>query len=286
MAKAVARTEASTRSQLALTDEMPDFMAEDKGRGSENIGTDDISVPRIKLMQGTSPELVTFDELRQGEFWHTANEHNLGTKFLAVPVYRDKRYILWRPQDSGGGILARADDGKTWLPANAKFEVVLDSKQGGETVIWETKPTVEESGLAMWGSSNPKDPNSPPAATLMYNFVLAFPNNPGLAPAVLTFQRSTVKTARNLLGTMKTRQMPIFGQVYEFSSVNATNKDGKAFKSIAPRLAGMLSDKNLYVAYRSMHESFVKAAVQIRDIETLQGEADEENADVAGRPAY
>jgi hypothetical protein len=272
-------------SHLALTDEVPEFMSGDAGKGLESVGAEDVSVPRIKLMQGTSPELTTFDDLRQGDFWHTANEVNLGQKFLAVPVYRDKRYILWRPQDSGGGILARADDGKTWIPANTSFEVKLDAKQGGKTVTWTTGDTVENSGLALWGTSDPEDSSSPPAATLMYNFVLVFPEHPELAPAILTFQRSTVGVARKFLGTLKTRNRPIFGQVYEFCSVGATNKDGKPFRSIVPRAAGLIADKALYDRYKGMYETFAKSALQIRDVESLQVEAEEETATV-GRPEY
>ena len=59
----------------------------------------------------------------------------------------DQRYILWRPRWEGGGILARADDGVHWSPANASF-TVKPVKGVNKTAIWNTKRTVEESGLA------------------------------------------------------------------------------------------------------------------------------------------
>jgi hypothetical protein len=264
-------------------------MRADAGMGTESIGSDDISVPRIKLMQGTSPELETFDGLKTGDFWHTAAEFNLGPKFLAVPVYRDKRYILWRPQDSGGGILARADDGRHWVPPHASFEVTLNKIDGGKKVTWDTAPTVEDSGLAQWGTLDPDNASSPPAATLMYNFVLIFPQHPELLPAVLTFQRSTIGVARKFQSTLKTRNRPIFGQVYEFSSVNTTNREGKSFKTLIPRANGLLADQSLYNQYKEMYDQFLKAAPQIRDLEGLQQEESDEDVggeDAGKRPAY
>lgn len=281
MAKTAVTTKSlPTRAVAARHDDdsLPDFMRQDLGAGHGNIGREDMEVPRLKLMQGLSPELNEFNKLRPGMFFHTAAEHIFEGPFLAVPIYMDKRFILWRPRDSGGGILARADDGIHWAPADTEFEVKLDKKDGGVNVKWRTAKTVKQSGLAEWGSMNPQDTNSPPAATLMYNFVLGFPEHPDLLPAVLTFQRSSIKYGRRLITKIKTQQAPIFGLQFEFSSISDTNSSNQPFHNIQVKGAGKVQDQDLYRAYRDLNQSFAQAGLSVKDLETIQ---DEEAGDAA-----
>lgn len=269
---------------------VPAFMRNDVGMGKENIGREDIEVPRLKLMQGLSPELNDFNELRPGHFFHTASEMIFDAAVFVVPVYMDRRYILWRPRDSGGGILARADDGIHWSPSSGNFTVQLDKSQGGRTVTWSLEKTVQQSGLANWGTMDPDDPNSPPAATLMYSFVLAFPEHPELMPAVLTFQRSSIKTGRRFNTKLKTVRTPLFGLQFELTSFEDTNSRGQSFYNINMRGAGLVEDEAAYNQYKEMHLSLRDQGLQIKDIEGLQdedpeGDAAEPEGD-GNRPAF
>lgn len=270
---------------------LPAFMRQDADLGKENIGKDDIEIPRLKLMQGLSPELQEYDGLRSGFFFHPAAEFIFDAPFRAVPVFMDQRYILWRPRDAGGGILARADDGIHWSPSSGEFTVQLDKKDGGDTVTWRLANTVAESGLANWGTMNPNDPNSPPAATLMYNFLLAFPDEPDLMPAVLSFQRSSIKMGRRFNTKLKTVRAPLFGTMWEFSSTEDHNNAGQTFFNINVRSAGLVEDEEQYHAYRQMYETFSQRGLSIKDIEGLQDEAthvegDDNGAEQEGAPRY
>lgn len=275
MATAKGRQVTTTKKNSVVSEDMsslPAFMDEDIGRGHENIGSEDLETPRIKIMQALSPELETYNDIRPGIFFHAAAEMDLGKSVLAVPVYMDKRYILWNPRDSGGGILARADDGIHWSPPNMDFTVKLDKKNGGDTVTWRTKDTVARSGLANWGTTNPDDTNSPPAATLMYNYLLAFPDNPDLMPAVFTFQRSSLKKGKRFNTKLKTIRAPIFGLVFNFNVVEDQNNVGQKFYNVEPVGAGMIQDKDLYIEYKNLNKAFTEAGFNIKDEETLQAD--------------
>lgn len=267
---------------------LPAFMRNDADLGKENIHQQDMEIPRLKLMQGLSPELEQFDRLRPGHFFHPAAELIFDGPFRAVPIYMDVRYILWRPRESGGGILARADDGIHWSPSSGEFTVQLDKKDGGHTVTWRLAPTVQQSGLANWGTLNPDDPNSPPAATLMYNFLLAFPDEPDLLPAVLSFQRSSIKIGRRFNTKLKTVRAPLFGTVWEFSAVKDPNASGNNFFNIDVKGAGLVEDQGLYEQYKGLYESVSNKGLSIKDIEGLQddGAAAEAGADDPNAPAY
>src|SRR5579872_662794 len=107
--------------------------------GPDGVDVGDVEIPRLKLLQAQSPELTQFNNAKEGEFWHKGLDGSIGSTVHICPVYIDKRFILWRPPEAGGGILARADDGKNWSPANAEFTLKLKS---GHDVTWQTGPTV------------------------------------------------------------------------------------------------------------------------------------------------
>lgn len=255
--------------------QLPAFMRQDVGRGAENIDTSDLEQPRLKLMQATSKELDSYDSLRPGMFFHVAMEHTFDKPIRVVPIFFAKRYLLWNPLDSGGGILARADDAKHWSPANQTFDVKLDKKYGGKNVKWRTARTVDESGLANWGTMDPNDPNSPPAATLMYDYLFGFPDFPDLLPAVFTFQRSAIKPGKKFNTRLKTlsARNPVFGLVFELSSEKASNAVNQQYFLPSWVGAGDLRDNQaLYEEYRDLHTSLSESGLRVKDEEELQTE--------------
>lgn len=279
--------EVATRSGRTVAEAVPDYMKEYAGMGTEDIGRDEILSPRLKLMQGLSPELQDYNELRPGHFLHTTDELILTEPTRCVIIIRDTRYILWRPRDSGGGILARADDGINWSPAQGEFTVQLDKKDGGGTVTWKMAPTVIKSGLHNWGTSNPKDPGSPPAATRMFNYLLAFPDYPEVMPAVLTLQRSSEKQGKDLNGRLlRSSSFPIFGLQFTLSSFQDTNSKGQDFMNVRMESAGRLPEQDLFQQYAEMHMSLKQSGLRMRDEETLQEDVDADTAGSDDGPGY
>lgn len=251
---------------------LPAFMRSDAGMGTDAISREDVETPRLKLMQGLSPELQEYNDLKAGHFFHPSSEMIFDEPFRAVVIYMERQYILWRPREDGGGILARAADGVHWSPSQGEFKVKLDRKDGGHEVTWRLAPTVQQSGLANWGTMNPGDNNSPPAATLMFNYLLAFPDYPDLMPAILTFQRTGIRAGRKFNTKLKTVRTPIFGSVYEFSSFVDKNSIGQEFYNINVKGAGLVEDEGQYNMYKAMHQQFSAKGLNIKDIEGLQDE--------------
>lgn len=278
-AKTPARTTTSSqppsRQEVAVPDDrlrnLPAHMQADAGMGLEHVGAEDLEIPRLKLIQGISKELQEYNDLRAGNFFHTASETIFDEPFRVVPILFQKMYILWNPLDSGGGILARADDAVHWSPSTGTFKGKLDKKDGGGPFEWKLAKTVQESGLANWGTLNASDSNSPPAATLMYNFLFGFPDNPELSPAVFTFQRSSIKAGRKFLSKLKIVRTPIFGTMYEMSSVD----DGQAnreFKNVNMKGVGLVDDADMYGVFKDLHMAYSSKGLNIKDIDSLSDE--------------
>lgn len=260
---------------------VPSFMQQDIGKGQDRIDRNDLEVPRLKLIQSVSKELDAYNKLRPGMFFHAATETIFDKlPVRVVPIFYERKFLLWNPLDSGGGILARAEDGEHWSPPNVTFDVKLDKKYGGKAVKWKTADTVEKSGLANWGTMDPSDPGSQPAATLMLNFLFGFPDYPDELPAVFTFQRSAIKAGRKFNTRLKTNRTPMFGLVFELSTTKASNSAQQSFYMPVLTGAGDLRDNEaLYNEYRDMNAGFSERGMQIKDEGELQGEAAVDTAD-------
>lgn len=176
---------------------VPDYLKGNENSGLGELGGTDFKIPRILLLQPLSPAVQENPGVAiPSEFWHTGLNIPIGPKLNFVPLLVRKRVILWRPQDdNGGGMLAFSADGKEWQNGgNQKFTVNLKGIK--EPVIWETKGGVAQSRLLEWGTSNPADNESAPAATMSYEYLCYFPHAPELSPAVLSCNKTALPRAK------------------------------------------------------------------------------------------
>jgi hypothetical protein len=244
--------------------QLPAFMQKHAALG--RVGVSDVEIPRLKLLQAQSPELTEFDNAKQGEFWHSLIDDRIGSNVRICPVYIDRRFVLWRPREAGGGILARADDGKHWTPANTDFTVKLKT---GHEVKWRTARTVTASRLDRRGSYNPSDPNSPPAATRMYSIVCSFPDRQDLPPAVVILQQAAVKSATKLIGKLKVLRAPSFGVIFEMASFKDKSPSGE-FYNYAFEMVGPLQDRAFYEENFAQYRFFMEQGLKVKDLEGAQ----------------
>lgn len=273
----VAEVEKSN-SEVIVASQTPEFMKQFAGQGTESIEARDVEIPRLQLLQSLSKEVSDGDE-SPGTFYHSVLEESIGKSLNIIPVYTDIRYILWKPRHEGGGILARADDGKHWNPPYAEFEV-KPYKDSNKKVTWKTKPTIQESGLDQWGSYDPENENSQPAATKMYNIVAYLPDFPELSPCVITLQRGAIRQARKFMGKLKLSPAPSYGQVYTMSSYKENTGEGDFFSYSFER-QGFVQDENLFNHTKGMYEKFASLGLNIKNVEELQ---DEQNLDTDDGP--
>jgi hypothetical protein len=221
MAKSAVATKVQSTSVATASD--TDFMKKYGLAGTENIDSSSVETPRIVLMQALSPQVEKYGA-KQGTYFHSILEQDLGDELTVVPIYIEKTATLWRPRADGGGVLAR-QEGPIWVPSHTKFEVT----QRDRTVVWDTKGSILESGLLNWGSSVPDDPRSLPAATETYNFVFALPDHPDGSPVVLSCSKTAIKPVKKMLSQIKISGKPSFGLKFILSSDKVENNKGKFF---------------------------------------------------------
>jgi hypothetical protein len=244
--------------------QLPGFVRKYAGLGSLGVGEE--GIPRLKLLQAQSPEVIQFSNARPGEFWHSLVDDRIGSTVRICPIYIDWRFILWRPREAGGGILARADDGKNWTPADTEFTVKLAS---GHDVTWRTARTVTASGLTKRGSYDPNDPKSPPAATRMYSIVCSFPDRQDLPPAVVLLQGAATKAATNLIGQLKGLRAPSFGVIVEMASVERKSPSGEVY-NYGFAVAAPVEDKAFYEQNFAQFRFIMQHGLKVKDLESAQ----------------
>lgn len=253
----------TTPKETALVSAAPDFMKGMAGQGLEQMGSEDLETPRLLLLQPTSPQVEEYEDARAGQFWHNMLNKPIGKEFYGVLSYVDKRAILWRPRPpvDSGGILARSDDLKTWNPSNVSFDVKLKS---GKIVTYHTGRSVPGSRLLEWGTQDPEDPNSQPAASLMYNAVINFHDMEGIPPAVFSFQRSSIKVGKKLLGNLKMSGVPLFGIVLKFSS-KLVDDNGQRYYIPQVEQVGFVNSKDQFEQYKALYDAIKKSGLKMAE---------------------
>lgn len=93
-----------------VVDEMPDYLRNQQhaARGSENVGVEDLAIPRLEIVQGLSPAIKPQDPgyipgAKMGDLINSVTRMNYGGQVAVVPVYFQKQWLVWKDQNKGGG---------------------------------------------------------------------------------------------------------------------------------------------------------------------------------------
>lgn len=185
---------------------VPDYAKKAAGKGSQlKADANDFIVPRVKLLHGTSKEPEQFDAAKVGNFWVNVMDKDLTPSFDFIVCRNRKKVLLMRPMDdkTGEPILARADDAVTWNTLG-KWQIKI--KNVKNPVTWEiTDLNVRRSGLLEFGTSQPEDENSNPAATEFHDYLIYMPEHPELGPALFSLARTAAKRAKALNSKIQMR---------------------------------------------------------------------------------
>lgn len=249
----MAKNEVAAPNSTAL----PTFLQQSTKTASlGNIDKSDLIIPRVKLIQATSPEIDDFD-VKRGQFFHTLGEVSMGDKLVGIPIYFRKSIVLWAPRDdaAGRGILARSSDCVRWDEGFANQQFTVRPKGAVADIVWDTKGSVAESGLDQFGSSIPGDSDSKPAASLTYNMLWYFPEFPDFSPAVMINTRSAVKPAKNLISKLEMSPHDHFAHVIEIG-VKKENGDEGDYFNYSYRAAGFVQSEDLYNKIKGLYETF------------------------------
>lgn len=139
-----------------IVDEVPDYLKnQQSARGSENVGMDDMAIPRLEIVQGLSPALKRGDPgyiegARMGDLINSVSRQVYGEQVFVVPAFFAKQFLVWKDQDKGGGFFGaypNAIEAKERADAEggeAAFIQVVDTPQHVCLVIDSNTGRAEE----------------------------------------------------------------------------------------------------------------------------------------------
>ena len=189
----------------------------DKGDMQEMFGdmdSGDVSVPRIVVLQGLSPE-VTNGQGKPGDFYVKGLERNLGSAPLEVVILlRNKSRIRWQDLQLGGGILCRSGDAKSGV-----------GDPGGNCAACP---------YSQWEVSD-DNKSGRPGCDVYQNLIVVLRKDDDWFPMSLSGNRSKLKAFKNLNALLMVEMgkgRPLFTKSYLVESIKQTNKQSMQYFSL------------------------------------------------------
>lgn len=165
---------------------------------------EDVTIPRIVILQGLSPE-VTEGKGKPGEFFIKGFERNLGKGPVElVVIMRSKSRIRWRDLKLGGGLLCQSADAK-----------VGQGDPGGDC---------EKCQFAAWVGTDGK-----PACDLYQNVIVVLRKDEDWIPMALSGNRTKLKPIKNLNSLLMlemSKGRPLFSKSYNIEAMQRQNQQG------------------------------------------------------------
>ena len=113
--KVTEKTEIAEKKTTALT--TASAFEEDAGGGLENLTADDLTIPRLKILQALSPEVNKrdgkyVDGAAAGDIINTVTSelYTEETGCVVIPVTYKRMFLEWQPRESGGGLIQQHTD--------------------------------------------------------------------------------------------------------------------------------------------------------------------------------
>lgn len=237
-----------SNSSIALPD---DLILASAGKGLQNISNDDVTIPRLAIIQSGSPQRKKKDEkyidgADEGMIFNTVTNELYKDSLEVVPCGYRKTYVEWVPREKGGGLVAVHD----LKPEKATTDPKTRKTYLGENQIVDTAE----------------------------HFVLV-KTSEGYAPAVLTMTSSNLGVSRKWNTLLKMKKINIKGQMVEppsflymfkLATINAENDLGSWYKYKLDEI-GQVSSKDVFSQAESLSDSIntgkVKASEPV-DTET------------------
>lgn len=155
-------------------------------KGLEDIGRDDVLIPRLCIAQSLSPQLKKTNEayiegLEVGDLFNSVTGEIYGTEVVVVPLFFFKQFIEFKPIKEGGGVVA----------------------------MYPNQASVPAEKLQF------TDGNSPLVTEFKNEMCLLVRENEPMVPLVVSFKSTGLKTARKWNSLMRSNNgLPAYSKFY------------------------------------------------------------------------
>lgn len=237
--------------------ERPSWMGEGT-RGSEEVGIQDLTIPRLQMVQSLSPQRKKNDAdyiegAEEGMLFNSVTNELYPKFVLFIPVYFRMEWVIWKHRDTGGGFVGAYSSQEEAVTAVADHPNAGQETDKGDPVL-EVLDTAQHFGLLL-------DPNSPA-------------DNPRAAEIVISMSRSQLKPSRQFNSQVRIAGGDRWERYYRLSAVQIEGPRGDYFNWKVEQL-GFVSEE-VYAQAETLYKS-VKSGQ--RDVERGETKVKEEGDD-------
>lgn len=220
--------------QFAVSTEMPDFLKKGSQRGAENVGSDDIIIPRIELVQALSParkrnDPAYIEGAEEGMLFNNVTRDLYGPEVVVVPIFYTKQYLVWKDRKQGGGTNG--------------FRGAFNTKADAEAAI----SALNEEGLE--------------AVDTAQHFVLVL-HDGKWSEAVLSMSKSKMKVSKRWNSLMRLTDTDSFSRAYKLSAVVETNARNEQYYNYNISAMGFVT-KEVYERAEKLYEVISRGGVKV-----------------------
>lgn len=247
------------------TEQVPDYIKQGQNRGSEGVMMEDLTIPRLELVQALSPcrkknDPAYIEGAEEGMLYNNVSREIYGTQVTIIPVTFKKEHLIWRDRKLGGG-----------------FRGAYDSLEEANAVIEEL---VE------------KDPNNSSGLeatdTAQHLCLLVRPNG-RIEEIAISMSRSKMKVSRQLNSLVRLNGGDRFSRTYLIEGVADKNDRGEDFMNFKVSNFGFPS-REAYEQAEALYETIKSGEREIKinrdQEEAAAGNGEAEPGTTGTRPNF
>lgn len=188
---------------------MPAYMNQGPARGSEEVKSSDMVLPRLEIVQALSPIKEAQPGVVDGMLFNSVTQEIIGDVAYFVPVYFRTEYLIWKDQNEGGGFFGAFDNKAD--AENRRAEVLAS---GEDPEFIEIVDTPVQYGLRIT------------------------PDGSTCEQIVVSMAKTKAKVSRKWNAMIQIAGGDRFSRVYKLTAVTDENKKGQKFKNFMVQPAG------------------------------------------------
>lgn len=253
-----AKKEVAVAASTEVT-ERPAYMG-DQNRGSEEVTIQDVTIPRLQLVQDLSPQRKKnqaeyIEGCEEGMMFNSVTNELFKNHVLFVPVYFRMEWLVWKHRDAGGGLQGVYATQELAVAAVGEHPLAGQTTEKGEPVL-EVQDTAQHFGLLL-------DPNSPA-------------NEPRATEIVVSMSKSQLKPSRQFNSQIRIAEGDRWERYYRLQPVEVDGAKGTYFNWKVEQL-GFVSEE-IFGRAESLYESVKSGQRDVeRDTATPKEEAEDTN---------
>lgn len=215
---------------------MPAFLqGMTSNRGTENVTTEDLIIPRLEIVQSLSPcrkksDPAYIDGAEEGLLYNNVTRELYGPDALVMPVFYKKEWLIWKDRLKGGGF-------------RGAFASELEAAQARALL------------------DNPDDYDIQDTAQ---QFCLLVKADGTAEEIVVSMAKSKMKTARKWNSLVRLAGGDSFSRVYKLSGVSAQNANGDEYYSFDVSNAGFPTEA-LYNRAAALYEAVSEGRAKVSE---------------------